>query len=191
MEHIFSNKDMGISKGLWLNRGKGKVRPKSYPLDCFTTEAFNHTTQSPNIVVLSSASYHNPRDSLKGNSLTRWHPSQKSLGGWDPDSSNFLSCPSNSNVQSSYLDHCSRSREQSPASSSAHHAHKKGGPVGHWWFSLILSFTLFKSSIRYQLWAQFWGFPYALKILRAIFNQANTSKEKKDGKRNFRKAWYK
>lgn len=152
--------------------------PKSYPLDSFITKDVNHTILSPNAVVLNLASYWNPGDSLKEMPITRLYPSQESLGGGTQASVFFkllrwLQCVAKVDH------HCSRqvtviSEFLSPS------LPRGRGICRHRWLS-SLSFTLLKNSIGYQLWVQLWVFPHALMILRAIFDQANTSKERKDG----------
>lgn len=79
--------------------------------------------------------------------------------------------------------HCSGGRQPVSPRSSARQALWGGGLLGlagsPWSYLSLCS----RTSIRYQLWVQFWAFLFVLVIFRATFNQANTSKERKDGKR--------
>jgi len=96
MEHICSNKDMGLSQGLWLDSIKGKMGPQILTPRLIRNIGFQSNT--PHAVVLNLASYQNPRDSLDGNPSTRLS-SSRSLWGWDPGISRSLSFPGDSHEQ--------------------------------------------------------------------------------------------
>lgn len=65
MEHICSNKDMGLSPGLRLDSVEGKMGPQILSSRLIHNIGFQSNT--PHAVVLNLASYQNPRDSLEGN----------------------------------------------------------------------------------------------------------------------------
>lgn len=147
MEHIFSNKDIGISKGLGLNTVQGKGRSQVLSLDWFTTQDLSRIIPSPNAVVPNLASYQNPETLGKEIPIPEY-PRPEPLG-WDPGMSIFLSFPGESNVQPRWITtapqatRISNNDQQVPGLT----APREGGSGGRYWLSLILSLSLLKNPV--------------------------------------------